>query len=87
MVKLRAVGSDIASCAFMYSFIVSTVVFFVAAYFLHRYLDEWGLDKGRARTLLVMVIASAISYGSMFLVERITGEPDLMDTMIHNVQP
>ncbi|MBL0061575.1 MAG: hypothetical protein IPP40_08875 [bacterium] len=71
----------------MYSFIISTVVFFVAAYFLHRYLDEWGLDKGRTRTLLVMVIASVISYGSMYLVEYITGEPDLMNSLLHSMQP
>ena len=71
----------------MYSFIISTVVFFVAAFFLHRYLDEWGLDKGRARTLLVMVLASVISYGSMYLVEYITGEPDLMNSLLHTMQP
>ncbi len=71
----------------MYSFIISTVVFFVAAFFLHRYLDEWGLDKGRARTLLVMVLASVISYGSMYLVEYFTGEPDLMNSLLHTIQP
>jgi len=71
----------------MLSFTISTVVFFVAAYVLHRYLDEWGLDKGRTRTLLVMVIASVISYGSMYLVEYITGEPDLMNSLLHSLQP
>ncbi len=71
----------------MLSLTISTVVFFVAAYFLHRYLEEWGLDKGRARTLLVMVLASVISYGSMYLVDYFTGEPNLMDSMIHNLQP
>ena len=71
----------------MLSFTISTVVFFVAAYFLHRYLDAWGLDKGRTRTLLVMVIASVISYGSMYLVEYITGEPDLMNSLLHSLQP
>ena len=71
----------------MLSFIISTIVFFVAGFFLHRYLDDWGLDKGRTRTLLVLVLASIVSYGSMFLVDTISGEPNLMDSMIHNMQP
>jgi hypothetical protein len=63
----------------MLSFILSTVVFFVASFVLNRTLEEWGLDKGRARTLLVMVLASLISYGAMAAVDHFTGSPGLLD--------
>ncbi|MCB1059013.1 MAG: hypothetical protein KDB65_02165 [Calditrichaeota bacterium] len=53
----------------MRSFIVSTIVFFPASIFLHRYLDDWGLDKGRTRTLLVMLLASVVAYGTAYLVD------------------
>jgi hypothetical protein len=66
----------------MLSLLISTTVFFVACLFLHRFLDDWGLDKGKARTLLVLVIASAISYGSMCLMDHFTGAPSLLDSAI-----
>jgi hypothetical protein len=67
----------------MFSLIISTIVFFVASFFLHRYLENWGLDKGKGRTLLVLMIASVISYGAMALTQRITGERSLFDRTIH----
>jgi divalent metal cation (Fe/Co/Zn/Cd) transporter len=66
----------------MLSFIISTIVFFVASFVLHRYLEEWGLDKGMGRTLLVLMLASVISYGAMSLMQRITGEQSLWDRVI-----
>ena len=66
----------------MLSLIISTIVFFVAYFFLHRYLNNWGLDKGKARTLLVLTIASLLSYGAMALVDHFTGEPSLLDRAI-----
>lgn len=59
----------------MRSLIISTLVFFVASFFLHRYLDEWGLDKGRTRTLLVLLLATVIAYGAAFAVDWMTGTP------------
>jgi hypothetical protein len=66
----------------MLSLLISTIVFFAASFLLHRYLENWGLDKGKARTLLVMAIASALSYGSASLVNHFTGTPSLMDSAI-----
>ena len=48
----------------MTGFIVSTIAFFVAAFFINRYLDEHGIDKGMARSALVFVLTSLISYGT-----------------------
>ena len=66
----------------MLSLIISTVVFFAAYFFLHRYLENWGLEKGKARTLLVLTIASLLSYGAMAAVDHFTGEPSLLDRAI-----
>jgi hypothetical protein len=70
----------------MLSLIISTIVFFLASFFLHRYFEDWGLDKGRARTLLVLTIASILSWGSMALVDHFTGAPSLMDTAMKMTQ-
>jgi hypothetical protein len=42
----------------MWNLIISTIVFFIAARYIHRYLDEQGLPKGVTRGMLVFVIAS-----------------------------
>ena len=66
----------------MSGLIISTLVFFAASFLLNRYLEDWGLEKGRARTLLVMALASLISYGAMSAVNHFTGKPDLLDSAI-----
>ncbi|HEY3295237.1 MAG TPA: hypothetical protein VGL38_07350 [bacterium] len=66
----------------MLSLIISTVVFFAASFLLHRYLEDWGLDKGRARTLLVIALASLLSYGASSAVGHFTGKPDLIDSAL-----
>jgi hypothetical protein len=65
----------------MLSLTISAIVFFAASIYLHRYLDNWGMDKGRTRTLLVMLLASVVSYGAMFLVDTITGQPSLLEQL------
>lgn len=47
----------------MLNLIISTIVFFIAAWFLNRYLDEQGIPKGMTRSLLVLVLASLVSWG------------------------
>jgi hypothetical protein len=48
----------------MSNLIVSTIVFFVAAWYIHRYLDGQEMPKGTTRSLLVFLIASLVSWGS-----------------------
>ena len=48
----------------MWNLIISTIVFFIAARYIHRYLDEHGLPKGVTRGMLVFVIASLVSCGA-----------------------
>ncbi|HTF16363.1 MAG TPA: hypothetical protein VK643_17025 [Burkholderiales bacterium] len=57
----------------MLSLVISTVAFFVAAYFIKRYLDEIGVPKTVVRGLVVFVLALAAAYGVAFIVDRAAG--------------
>ena len=49
--------------------IVSTIVFFVALWYLNGYLDEQEIGKGMTRGILVFVLASAVSWGAGEMVD------------------
>jgi len=53
------------------SFVVSTIVFFVASYFLKKQFDEMDIPKGMTRSFTIFVLAAAIAYGSAFLLDLI----------------
>jgi hypothetical protein len=57
----------------MLSLIVSTIAFFVASYFIKRYLDGMGLPKTVVRGLVIFVLALAVSYGVAFVVDWAAG--------------
>lgn len=48
----------------MWNLIISTIIFFIAAWYFHLYLDKQGIPKGMTRGLLVFVLASAVSWGA-----------------------
>ena len=48
----------------MWNLIISTFVFFIAAWYLHRYLEEQGVPKGMTRGMLVFILASLVSWGA-----------------------
>jgi hypothetical protein len=54
----------------MLSLTISTIAFFVASYFIKRYLNDIGVPKTMTRGLVVFVLALAIAYGVAFIVER-----------------
>lgn len=47
----------------MLNLTISTIVFFVAAWFLNGYLDEQGIPRGFTRIVVVLVLASLMSWG------------------------
>lgn len=49
--------------------IISTIVFFIAAWYLNRHLDEHEIAKGMTRGVLVFVLASLVSWGSSALTD------------------
>jgi hypothetical protein len=55
----------------LWNLIISTIVFFMAAHYLRRYLEEQGLPKGITRGVLVFTLASLVSWGSAEMVDWI----------------
>ena len=53
----------------MWNLVISTIVFFFAAWYIHRYLDEQGIPKGPTRGILVLVVASLLSWGAGYFVD------------------
>ncbi|MCR4304834.1 MAG: hypothetical protein NUV63_11535 [Gallionella sp.] len=48
---------------------VSTIVFFIAAWYLNRYLDQQEIAKGMTRGVLVFTLAALVSWGAGALVD------------------
>jgi hypothetical protein len=57
----------------MLSLAFATIAFFVASYFIRRYLDETGIPKTLVRGLVVFILALAAAYGVAFVVDRAAG--------------
>jgi len=55
----------------MASIIVSTIAFFVAAYFIKRWAEEQDLPKGMTLNVSIFVAALAIAYGVAWAVEHV----------------
>ena len=51
--------------------IASTIAFFVASYFIKRWMDENDIPKGMTRNLTVFTLAIAVAYGVGWLVDRV----------------
>ena len=56
----------------MASIVLSIIAFFVATYFLKRYLDTMDIPKGMTRGALIFSIALLISYLVSFAVDYVT---------------
>jgi cytochrome c oxidase assembly factor CtaG len=48
----------------MRSLVVSTIVYFVAAFFIKRRFEDMGLPKGMTRSLMVFCLALVAAYGA-----------------------
>lgn len=68
-------GLNMSELPSVWSLIVSTVAFFVAAWYVRRYLDEQGLPKGMTRRILVFTLAFVASWGAGRAVDWLLGEP------------
>ena len=55
------------------SIVLSTVAFFVASFFISRYLDGMDIPKGMTRSITIFVLALGVAYGVAFLVDRVLG--------------
>ena len=74
----------------MWNLIISTIVFFVAARYLRRYLDEQGLPKGVTRGALVLAVATLVSCAAGDVVnwtqEKVEGTHAADDTSVDVTQ-
>jgi hypothetical protein len=68
----------------MWSLTISTIVFFVAVWYVRRYLDEQEIPKGMTRGMLVLTLASLVSWGAGKAVdwawEETAGQPPRAQT-------
>lgn len=48
----------------IWNLIISTIVFFVAGWYIRRYLEEQGIPKGMTRGWLVFTLAFLLSWGA-----------------------
>ena len=55
----------------MTGIVVSTIVFFVASFFLKRQFDEMDIPKSMTRSLTIFVLALGIAYGAAWLVDLV----------------
>lgn len=60
----------------MWNLIISTIVFFIAAWIVGHYLDGHDVPKGMTRTTLVFVLASLVSWGAGEGVDWAQGKTD-----------
>jgi hypothetical protein len=59
--------------SFVFGLVISTIAFFVARHYIKRYLDESGVEKSMPRSLVIFVLAAAISYAVAFIVDWVAG--------------
>jgi len=57
----------------MLSLVFGTIAFFVASYFVRRYLNEIGIPRTLVRGLVVFVLSLAAAYGVAFIVDWAAG--------------
>jgi hypothetical protein len=57
----------------LWNLLVSSVAFFIAAWYIRRYLDEQGIPEGATRSLLIFTLASLVSWGSGELADLLQG--------------
>lgn len=68
----------------MLNMILSTLAFFVAAWYINRYLDEQEIAAGMTRRILVIVLASVVSFAVGLGVDYVDAPaptPKLLPTM------
>lgn len=60
----------------MLSLFLSTIAFFLAAFFINRYLDAQGLEHNMPRKILVGTLATVISIGAAWATDKLDGDAD-----------
>lgn len=56
----------------MLGIILSTLAYFLASYYLRRYLDDIGIPKGLTRSVLIFSLALIIAYAVALAVDYLS---------------
>jgi hypothetical protein len=59
----------------LWNFIASTLAFIITAWYIGRHMDEREMQEGRARSILVFTLASAVSWGAGEAADKMAGTP------------
>jgi hypothetical protein len=55
----------------IWNIIISTVVFFVAAWYIRQKLESFGLEKSMTRGLLIFLLAYIVSWGAGAIIDKV----------------
>lgn len=55
----------------MTSLVISAIAYFVAAFFIKRWLDGMDIPKTMTRSIVIFVGAAVVSYGVAFVVDLV----------------
>lgn len=58
----------------MLNLVISTIVFFVASWYIKRYLDEQEIPKGMTRGVLIFTLAALLSCGAGWAIDWAQGK-------------
>ena len=53
------------------SLVASSIAFFVASYFIKRWMEENDIPRGMTRSVTIFVLAVALAYGVGWIVDHI----------------
>ncbi len=56
----------------MTGLVLSAIAYFVAAFFIKRWLDDMGIPKSMTRSAVVFIAAALVSYGVSFAVDLVS---------------
>ena len=57
----------------MRSLVVSTIVYFAAAFFIKQRLEASGMPRGMTRSILVFALALVAAYAAAALMDKVLG--------------
>jgi len=66
----------------MTSILVSTIAYFIAAFFIKQWLDGMDIPKTITRSLVIFVAAAAVAYGVAFIVDLLIPTEIILPSLV-----
>jgi hypothetical protein len=55
----------------MASLVLSTIAFFVASYFIKRWMEDNEIPKGMTRSVTIFILAATLAYGVGWVIDHV----------------